>query len=178
MDSIYLIIHRSCKGHLRLHNRGVSCHPWVVERVEGAGRGLVASRRVLAGEVVLRDWPVVQGPLPDAGDTVCIICLEAEDSVGGYSGCSLPVCVGRAKGCAAQHKAECEVLGGRTEEDQPTKEDLHTLVAALRPPRQPERDSSVREQPEHPRQVTSPIAGGAARAHGPHPMFSITNHRY
>lgn len=140
---------RSCKVHLRLHNRGVACHPWVVEKVEGVGRGLVASRRVLAGEVVLRDWPVVQGPLPDAGDTVCIICLEAEDSVSSCSVCSLPVCVGRAKGCAAQHKAECEVLGGRAEKEQLTKDDLYTLVAVLRLLWQLERDPSVREQLEH-----------------------------
>ena len=32
-----------------------------------------------AGEVVLKDWPVVEGPLPDGGDDVCVVCLGGDE---------------------------------------------------------------------------------------------------
>ena len=46
--------------HLALHSRGGECQPWRVGRVTGAGRGLFARRKITAGEVVLRDWPLVE----------------------------------------------------------------------------------------------------------------------
>ena len=32
-----------------------------------------------AGEIVLKDWPVVEGPLPDGGDDVCVVCLGGDE---------------------------------------------------------------------------------------------------
>ena len=59
--------------------------------MSGAGRGLFAARDIKAGEVVLRDWPVVEGPLPDGGDEVCVVCLGG-DEVKPCPICTLPVC--------------------------------------------------------------------------------------
>ena len=85
---------QGCSNHLRFHNKGGSCQPWRVGLVEAAGRGLFASRDIQAGEVVLRDWPVVEGPLPDG--EVCVVCLGG-DEVRQCSVCSLPVCKVRVK---------------------------------------------------------------------------------
>ena len=122
-----------------------SCY--VVGQVEGAGRGLFASRDIRAGEEVLRDWPVVEGPLPDGGDGVCVVCLAGED-VAICSLCSLPVCRTRQRGCSNQHKAECEVLTEKGDLDTVTREDLYTIVAVIRLLWQIERDNNIRSQLE------------------------------
>jgi len=69
----------------------MSSQAWQVGTVEGAGRGLFASRDIKAGEEVLRDWPVVEGPLPDGGDSVCVMCLKVSE-VTACSLCSRRVC--------------------------------------------------------------------------------------
>ena len=82
---------QSCSAFFSFHNKGGTCQPWRVTKVEGAGRGLVAARDITAGEVVLKDWPLVEGPLPDGGDEVCVVCL-GRDEVKKCPICSLPVC--------------------------------------------------------------------------------------
>ena len=136
-----------CPPCLRLHNRGGTCQLWTVGRVEGAGRGLFASRDIRAGEEVLRDWPVVEGPLPlpdpDSGPGVCVVCLAGEETTA-CSTCSLPVCRTRQRGCISQHRAECEVLTERGDLDTVTRQDLYTIVAVLRLLWQIERDNNIR----------------------------------
>ena len=119
----------------------MSCY--IVGQVEGAGRGLFASRDIRAGEEVLRDWPVVEGPLPDGGDGVCVVCLGGED-VAICRLCSLPVCKTRQRGCSNQHKTECEVLTEKGDLDTVTREDLYTILAVLRLLWQIERDTNIR----------------------------------
>jgi len=130
--------------HLGLHNRGGDCQLWEVGQVEGAGRGLIASRNITAGEVVLRDWPAVQGPLVEAGQTVCSICaIEEEGEVITCMDCSLPVCKSRSKGCSTQHHRECEVLGGKGK-DELSQAELYNCVAVVRMVWRIERDSYIR----------------------------------
>ena len=82
---------QGCSAHINHHNKGGTCQPWRVASVEGAGRGLFAARDISAGEVVLKDWPLVEGPLPDGGDQVCVVCLGG-DEVKKCPICTLPVC--------------------------------------------------------------------------------------
>jgi len=128
-------------------SKGDSCQPWQVGLVEGAGRGLFASRDIKAGEVVLQDWPVVEGPLPDGGDSVCVMCLGGED-VTRCPLCSLPVCRSRQRGCTTRHKAECDLLTERDDLGSVSRDDLYTIVAVLRMLWQIERDNNIRSQLE------------------------------
>ena len=122
----------------------MSSQAWQVGTVEGAGRGLFASRDIKAGEEVLRDWPVVEGPLPDGGDSVCVMCLAGSE-VTTCSLCSLPVCRARQAGCAAKHRAECELLTEKDDLKTVSKDDLYTIVAILRLLWQIERDNNIRK---------------------------------
>ena len=126
---------------------GDSSQPWQVGLVEGAGRGLFASRDIKAGEVVLKDWPVVEGPLPDSGDSVCVMCLAGEDVIT-CPLCSLPVCRSRQRGCITRHKAECDLLTEKDDLSSVTRDDLYTILAVLRLLWQIERDNNIRGQLE------------------------------
>merc|ERR1719336_3038955 len=121
---------------------GDSSQPWQVGLVEGAGRGLFASRDIKAGEVVLKDWPVVEGPLPDSGDSVCVMCLAGEDVIT-CPLCSLPVCRSRQRGCITSHKAECDLLTEKDDLSSVTRDDLYTILAVLRLLWQIERDNNI-----------------------------------
>ena len=121
--------------------------PWRVGLVEGAGRGLFANRDISAGEVVLKDWPVVEGPLPDGGDSMCIVCLGDED-VERCSRCTLPLCKIRAKGCSNQHKRECDVFAEKDDIKEVSRDNLYTIVAVVRLLWQLERDPSMRSMLE------------------------------
>jgi len=136
-----------CSDHLSLHNKGGKCMPWRVGQVEGAGRGLFASRNILAGEVVLKDWPVVEGPLPDGGEGICVICLDDED-VSRCIRCTLPLCKSRHKGCSNQHKKECDVFVEKKDIDEISRENLYTIVAVIRLLWEMERDPSMRSMLE------------------------------
>jgi len=134
---------RSCPGHLGLHTRGGACQLWTVAQVEGAGRGLLASRNIQAGEVVLRDWALVEGPLEAPGAPACTVCLQAgEGEVAECKECRLPLCKSRSKGCSGLHKRECEVLAGGG--NQVGMSDLYTMVAVVRLVWQAERDPAIR----------------------------------
>ena len=131
----------ACPQHMPLHNKGGSCMPWRVATVEGAGRGLFASRNISAGEVVLKDWPVVEGPLPDGGDGVCVVCLEDGD-VARCSLCTLPLC--RSRACRSQHKKECDVLAEKDDIGEVSRDNMYTIVAVMRLLWEMERDPSMR----------------------------------
>ena len=135
---------RGCPAHLGLHNRGGKCQLWTVGHVEGAGRGLMAARNIQAGEVVLRDWALVEGPLLSSSSPVCAVCFQEgeEGEVGDCKDCGLPICKSRAKGCIKLHKRECEVMAGGIQEL--GRESLFTVVAVVRLLWQAERDPSVR----------------------------------
>ena len=135
---------QGCGSHIGFHNKGGSCQPWRVGMVEGAGRGLFASRNISAGEVVLKDWPVVEGPLPDAGDHVCVVCLGGEEVVQ-CSLCTLPVCKGRQRGCSNQHKKECDVMVEKPDIKTISRDHLYTIVAVLRLLWEMERDPNMRQ---------------------------------
>lgn len=131
----------SCRSHLTIHTRQGGCSPWRAGQVEGAGRGLFAARNIQAGEVVVQDYPVVEGPLPAAGD-VCVVCLADQDSTS-CSGCQLPHCRTRTRQCASQHRAECSTLqAGRNQGLDRVA--LFTCIAVVRLLRAVERDPDTR----------------------------------
>ena len=138
---------QGCPDHLTLHNKGGKCMPWRVGNVEGAGRGLFASRNITAGEVVLKDWAVVEGPLPDGGDGVCIVCL-GDDDVARCSKCTLPLCKSRHRGCVNQHKRECDVFVEKDDAGEVSRDNLYTIVAVIRLLWEMERDPSMRSMLE------------------------------
>ena len=43
-----------CPAHLRLHNRGGDCFPYRVDRMEGVGRMMVATRDLAAGDTIFQ----------------------------------------------------------------------------------------------------------------------------
>jgi len=133
---------KSCQKHFPLHVRGGSCAKWIVKEVPGAGRGLFAFKRIKAGEIVVEDWAVVEGPLPTS-QQVCLVCL-ADEGCSECSVCKFPVCKSRTKGCLTRHKGECKVLTAAVKENLST-ECIYTCIAAIRLMWTMEREPGIRE---------------------------------
>merc|ERR1711892_151408 len=99
-----------CSTHGRLHYREDvgSCFPWTVEQREGVGRLMVTTRKVLAGETLFLEEPIVHGP-NQVGSPICLTCyssitLEYKCAVCGYPMCDKECAQDRA------HSEECVVL--------------------------------------------------------------------
>ena len=90
----------SCEKHLKIHRPGKTCLPFTVITKEGVGRCAVASRDILAGEVVIEDNAAIIAPA--AGNLVCLECFGAVTADSKCVDCSLPLC---CKG--PWHKMEC-----------------------------------------------------------------------
>ena len=73
-----------------------------------------------------------------------MMCLKVSE-VTACSLCSLPVCRARQAGCAAKHRAECELLTEKDDLKTVSKDDLYTIVAILRLLWQIERDNNIRK---------------------------------
>jgi len=131
----------SCPSHLQYHNRCGMCSKWCVKEVEGAGRGLFAAIDIQAGEVVVADWPVVEGPLPTTGG-VCLVCFSDQGCMQ-CKQCSLKVCRSRTRGCQASHQQECSVLKAAKKANLST-ECIYTCIAAVRLMKACERDPACR----------------------------------
>ncbi|XP_055598472.1 SET domain-containing protein SmydA-8-like [Uranotaenia lowii] len=74
------------------HHKNV-CHPFKICSDERYGRYLVATKDIKAGEVVLKESPLVQGPAQITGP-VCVGCLEGlkENQFLECERCGWPVC--------------------------------------------------------------------------------------
>ncbi|XP_023330630.1 protein msta isoform X2 [Eurytemora carolleeae] len=132
----------SCTHHLSYHSRGGTCGAWCVKTVPGAGRGLFANRNIQAGDVVVQDWAIVEGPLPGLNQ-VCLVCLR-DDDCNLCVECRLPVCKSRTRGCPSRHKAECKILKDGSEQNL-SKDCLYTSIASIRLMWGAERDPTIRE---------------------------------
>ncbi len=89
------------EGHSRRHrdsSRRSSCFPFRVSFAPGKGRALVATRRIPAQELVLRDEPVCAGPSASVrfgatGAVACVECFsEVREDAERCGRCELPLC--------------------------------------------------------------------------------------
>uniref|UniRef100_A0A182W2G3 MYND-type domain-containing protein n=1 Tax=Anopheles minimus TaxID=112268 RepID=A0A182W2G3_9DIPT len=85
-----------------------TCHPFKVCSNEQYGRFLVATRDINAGEIILKESPLVHGPAQISGP-VCVGCLQGleEKKFQECERCGWPVC---KKSCQdhSAHQAECK----------------------------------------------------------------------
>lgn len=97
-----------------------ACNPFAVATNDRFGRHLLASRAIAAGEVVLREPPLVRGP-SQVTSPVCVGCLQGldADQLAGPAAvqcdrCGWPVCARRCQEAAA-HRDECALTVARGE---------------------------------------------------------------
>jgi len=99
-----------CSTHGRLHYREEigSCFPWKVEEREEVGRLMVTTRKVLAGQTLFLEEPIVHGP-NQVGSPICLSCYASVTLEYTCEKCGYPMCddeCAKANG----HQAECQVL--------------------------------------------------------------------
>jgi len=101
-----------CKEHLKFHKLGVEgrCSPFCVVEVEGAGRGLVATRDINKGEHILTTVPAATGPCARTPPQ-CVNCyvLVSPSSSLVCPKCSLLVCSAQCS-TGSDHQVECSIL--------------------------------------------------------------------
>ena len=104
--------HLCGEEHLRLHRPNTKCFPFRVGKIEGAGRGLVASRNIRARETVLTEVAGVKGP-GLVTSPVCPSCLApVKPPLLPCSRCSLPVCSPACQESPAHSQVEWSTLIG------------------------------------------------------------------
>ena len=107
------------------------CCPFKVVNVEGAGRGLVASRNIETKEVILINFPAVIGPQTGSG-TICLNCFLKQSSSLTCPACSLPVC---SPSCSngKLHSIECQILGKLRKQVEPAlwEKTLPAILASV-----------------------------------------------
>ncbi|XP_063228985.1 SET domain-containing protein SmydA-8 [Bacillus rossius redtenbacheri] len=131
------------RDHQRQHWKAhkAECAPYRVEADEALGRHLVAARDIRAGEVILREAPLVVGPKV-ASYPACLGCLRrVRAQHGAYrecSGCGWPVC-GPACEALPWHADECRLMRARGHRaalpcppGAPRKEAAYCSIAPLR----------------------------------------------
>jgi hypothetical protein len=102
------------REHLRLANLqddSAQQWSWVLAPSLLGGRGIVASRAILAGEVVFQDVPLVLGPRAGVQcPPLCVGCHQGPETLKPCSkGCGLPVCSTQCEE-AENHLFECQKL--------------------------------------------------------------------
>merc|ERR1712241_909401 len=87
--------------------------PFRVSEIPGAGRGLVATRNIMAGETILSCEAAVRGPcaVSGAGGAQCVNCLKLVQPGASRqcSKCCLLVCSERCR-AGSDHAVECAIL--------------------------------------------------------------------
>lgn len=98
----------SCTLHLPLHSHNTSCYPWRVQRQDGVGRYLVATRDIKPKELILRDKPFGLSPVQDS-EPVCLQCfrLLAEKALF-LCECGFPMCNEECS-LGERHIIECNI---------------------------------------------------------------------
>ena len=106
--------HCSLRSHIMAVSAEDQTGPFRVAEIPGAGRGLVATRDILAGETVLSSQAAVRGPCAVSGGgagSQCVNCLKLVQPGAGRqcSKCCLNVC---SEACRAgsDHAVECAIL--------------------------------------------------------------------
>ncbi|XP_059095448.1 SET domain-containing protein SmydA-8-like [Tigriopus californicus] len=85
------------------------CSPVMISFQEGIGRCLLASRNIIAGEVIFFEHPIVVGP-NNVTAPQCLICNSKITETEIVCSCNYPMC---SKICQDLHegKRECQILG-------------------------------------------------------------------
>ncbi|XP_018019146.1 SET domain-containing protein SmydA-8 [Hyalella azteca] len=97
---------RECqRGHWKDHKN--DCKPFKVEKNSTLGRYLVATRDFKAGDVIMKEEPIVVGP-KQLTEPVCLGCYKRVDGSYRCRHCTWPMC-GPACEEAPAHKPECTV---------------------------------------------------------------------
>ena len=79
------------KKHWKIHKP--DCFPGIIEYSPTLGRYLVASRDIEQGEIILREKPLVSGPLgKEECFPVCLTCFKHVATNNQCSSCKWPVC--------------------------------------------------------------------------------------
>lgn len=80
--------------------------PYKIILKEGVGRCIVASRNIPAGQLILKDEALAEGPKEISRENLCLVCLDTTDLA--CSKCNMPMC----KQCKNHdlHFSECEQL--------------------------------------------------------------------
>ncbi|XP_046402511.1 SET domain-containing protein SmydA-8-like [Ischnura elegans] len=129
-------ITKDSKSGQELHNE--DSQNYHISSNEQVGRHLVASKDLIAGDIVLRTLPLATGPLSSSGGPApCVTCYEIldEDNLYMCPTCGWPVC---SEECAAhpRHLPECMAIvasGVKVSFDDPTMWDsLYDCVILLR----------------------------------------------
>ena len=114
----------SCPKHLKIHKPGEQCLPFKVVIKKDIGRCVVATKNILAGEIVLEDKSAMVGPA--CTERVCLECLDPISADEKCTECQLPLC------CKAdKHTKECPVLK-EWKQDESTNLSLYMAVGILR----------------------------------------------
>lgn len=119
-----------CDDHGVKHSDGKTCYPFTISYQEGRGRQLKAARDIKAGEVILKENPLVVGPNAE-GEPICLSCQAGIDCSYLCQRCGYPMCDVE---CAENqiHRRECEVLsnGPRPvfEADKVNEEAYHSIL--------------------------------------------------
>ena len=112
----------SCERHLKIHRPSGSCLPLTVISKEGVGRCAIASRDILAGEIIIEDNAALIAPA--ATSLVCLECFSPVSADVKCGDCSLPLC------CQGpRHEVECGQMAGWAGE---MTSSLYLSVAVLR----------------------------------------------
>ncbi|KAK3856724.1 hypothetical protein Pcinc_036968 [Petrolisthes cinctipes] len=98
---------RECQKHDWKNHKG-RCKPYVILKHPVYGRHLVATRDIRAGEVLLKEAPLVVGP-KQKSHPVCLGCHKRVDGTTFCPACHYPLC---SSAChySSFHKDECGVL--------------------------------------------------------------------
>ncbi|KAG0712785.1 SET domain-containing protein SmydA-8, isoform A [Chionoecetes opilio] len=97
------------KHHWKAHR--TECSPYRVSQSEALGRYMEASRDIPAGEVILKDSPLVLGPR-QVTMPVCLGCFTPVNGTYSCTACGWPLC---GPGCQGNslHKPECHLSQNR-----------------------------------------------------------------
>ncbi|KAK7084473.1 hypothetical protein SK128_012411 [Halocaridina rubra] len=90
----------------------IKCKLFVVQNHPIYGRHMVATRDIRAGEIILKEAPLIVGP-KQRSVPICLGCHKPVSGSYACSKCHFPMC---APSCESSkyHKAECAMLAGAT----------------------------------------------------------------
>nr|ACO14686.1 msta, isoform A [Caligus clemensi] len=97
------------KEHERLHSgdKTSSCFPYRVTKSHQVGRFLVASRKILRGEIIFQELPGIVGPNPVVSSPICVACYKQVGPRSSCPKCGFPLC---EESCERDHGFICEHL--------------------------------------------------------------------
>ncbi|XP_018021848.1 histone-lysine N-methyltransferase ASHR1 [Hyalella azteca] len=128
---------KQCQQQNRYQHKH-ECFPFKVQENEQLGRYLVATKDLKAGDVLLKEDPLVVSPLEPL-TFVCLGCYKPMSDKNRCSRCGWPVCGPQCEELP-QHVDECRIISSRGRCDSLTLNDYKAILSI--------RCSSLKENPE------------------------------